>query len=124
ADTPSAKKSLGSRGSYFGCTANLWRQVRRQKQVKRQKAEGRSNATRLFLLPSAFCLLPLPGDISNLPRIERLQKIPCFVEIEFRIARLNHQEEFVARGLMESRNIEDRVQRHVPTFEGCLDGER
>src|SRR5712691_2864387 len=98
ADIPSAKKSLGSSGSYFGCTAMRWRQVRRQKAEGRRQSRSATFIllpSAFILLPSGFILLPSPRDIRDLPRIERLQKIPHSVEIEFRIARLDDQEEFV-----------------------------
>src|SRR5437762_14008733 len=100
ADIPSEKKSLGSSGSYFGWTAM------RCLQVRRQKAESRSRAARSPLLPSAFCLLPrLPGNIGYLAGIERFEEIPRPIELEFRIARVNDEKEFVARGLIESRHV-------------------
>src|SRR2546430_2992855 len=111
ADIPSEKKSLGSSGSYFGWTAMRWRQVRRQ------KAESRSTKARRILLPSAFCLPPSPGNIGDLPWLERFQKIPRLVELEFRIARVNDEKEFVARGLIESRHVEHRVIRHRQAVE-------
>src|SRR5437867_1753703 len=101
ADIPSAKKSLGSSGSYLGCTAMRWRQPL-------SSSATRSAATR----PPPAARRPLPRDICHLPRIERLQKIPGLVEIELRIARLNDEEEFIARCLIESRHIEHRVIGH------------
>src|SRR5438552_15361835 len=86
---------------------------------RRQKAE-RSNGSRRFL-PSAFCLLPspsaLPRDISNLPRSERVQKLEHAIDLELRIARLDDEKEAVARGLLETLHVEDRVIRHRQSVE-------
>src|SRR5712691_10469038 len=95
ADIPSAKKSLGSSGSYFGCIV-----IRGPQTTK-----------------TTIRISALPRDIRDLPRIERLQEIPHSVEIEFWIARLDDQEEFVARGLIESRHVKDRVIRHRQAVE-------
>src|SRR5438270_802661 len=119
ADMPSAKKSLGSSGSYLG-----WLDIFCLQAVKgrRQKAESRrkSGSTRRLatsLLPSAFCFLPLPRHIDDLPRVQCFEKLPDAVEVELRIAGLDDEEELVAGGLIEAPHVEDRVIRHGQAVE-------
>src|ERR1051325_4593033 len=99
ADMPSAKKLLGSSGSYRGCTAMRWRQP------------SAANNT-------AIAMRRLPRNIDDLPRLQRLEKLPHFVELEFRIACLHDEKELVARGLIESLDVEDGVIRHRQAVEG------
>src|SRR5207248_6815966 len=75
ADMPSAKKSLGSSGSYLGWLAIFWRHAS-------AKMSSRRNAG-----------LRLPRDISDLPRMQRFQKGPGLVQVELRIALLHDEEE-------------------------------
>src|SRR5258708_37446089 len=113
ADMPSAKKSLGSSGSYLGWLDIFCLQdVRRQKAESRRKSgSGRRSAE--VLLPSAFILLPsLPGNIDDLAGMECLEKLPDGVEIELRIAGLDDEEELVARRLIEALHVEHGVIRH------------
>src|ERR1041385_2363043 len=112
ADMPSAKKSDGSRGSYLG-----WLAIFCLQEGRRQRAESRR--TQRTPLPSAFCLLiSLPRDISHLPWMQRLQELPCLIQIEFRIPRLHDEEELVARGLIESLEVEHGVIRHGQAVQG------
>src|SRR5438105_10967589 len=118
ADMPSAKKSLGSSGSYLG-----WLAIFCLQEVRRQKAESRRKNTNsrprgAALLPSAFCPLPLPGNIDDLAWMECLEELPDAVEVELRIAGLDDQEELVARGLIEAPHVEDGVIRQRQTVEG------
>src|SRR5205807_1912794 len=119
ADMPSAKKSLGSSGSYLG-----WLAIFCLQEGRRQKAESRrkninSRPRGAALLPSAFRLLPsLPGNIDDLAWMKRLKELPDAVEVELRIAGLDDQEEFVARGLIEAPHVEDGVIWHRQTVEG------
>src|SRR5438270_7977363 len=110
ADMPSAKKSLGSSGSYLGCTAIFWRQATSNIVIPSTARNPLRACARGSL---ADCAARddkrSPRDIGDLPRIERLQKIPRLVEIELRIARLDHQKKFVARRLIESRHVEHRA---------------
>src|SRR5438132_8358186 len=118
ADMPSAKKSLGSSGSYLGCTAIFWRQA--TSNIVRPSAARdplRACARGSLADWAARDDKRSPRDIGHLPRIERLQKIPRLVEIELRIARLDHQKKFVARRLIESRHVEHRVIRHRQSVE-------
>src|SRR5438309_6865925 len=101
ADMPSAKKSLGSSGSYLAWLAIFWRQA------------AKSNTS--TMAPHRFAS---PRDIDKLPWFQRVEKIAHFIEVEFRIARLNDEEEFVARSLIEAPQIEDGVIRHRQTVEG------
>src|SRR5205085_12476383 len=125
ADIPSAKKSLGSSGSYLGWLAIF---------CLHASAANRSSATRV--LRAASCVLRavwdagrrtqdaapggrrLPRDISDLPRMQRFQKGPGLVQVELRIALLHDEEELVARGLVESLQVEHRVIRHGQAVEG------
>src|SRR5438270_375461 len=126
ADMPSAKKSLGSSGSYLGWLDIFCRQEsRRQTETRNQKPETRSRTDRRTreraapLLVSAFWfLVSLPGNIDDLAWMECLEKLPDAVEVELRIAGLDDQEELVARGLIEAPHVEDRVIRHRQTVEG------
>src|SRR5438067_2826155 len=80
--------------------------------------------SRCQILHFAFCILHsrgkralLPRDISNLPRPETLQKLEHVIDLELRIARLNDEEEAVARRLLEALHVEDRVIRHRQSVE-------
>src|SRR3954451_4246890 len=113
ADMPSAKKSLGSSGSYLGWFDIFWRQeTRRQKPETRRKKPSMRSLDAPLLVSAFWFLVSLPRDIDNLPRVQCLEELPDAVEVELRIARLDDEEELVARGLMEPPHVEDGVIRH------------
>src|SRR5581483_1658794 len=118
ADMPSAKKSLGSSGSYFGCTDIFWRQATSASAINRRAARSEQRAGKVLASRSPRAARrSLPRNITDLHRLEGLQKIPCLIEVEFRIAGLNHEKEFVARGLTESIHIKYRVVGHRQAIE-------
>src|SRR3954449_6532344 len=113
ADMPSAKKSLGSSGSYLGWLDIFWRQeTRRQKPETRRKKPSMRSLDAPLLVSAFWFLVSLPRDIDNLPRVQCLEELPDAVEVELRIARLDDEEELVARGLIEPPHVEDGVIRH------------
>src|SRR5437773_1902406 len=95
------------------------RQAERKKaKVKRQKwtsrracmdlLSARSVLTFSFLL---FIFSFLQLHITNISRFQTLQKPHCFVMIELRILRFDHQKETVARRQRKVRRVENRMVR-------------
>src|SRR4051812_15608260 len=48
----------------------------------------------------------LIGNGRDLPRVQGLEKVPRLVDVELRVTRLDAQEESVAAGQRESRDVE------------------
>src|SRR6266849_2491282 len=85
-------------------------------EARRQKADVANS--RQLVLPSASCLLPSsPRNIVDLPWPETFEELVDLIELEFRIARLDDEEELIARRLRESLDVEDRVIRHRQSVE-------
>src|SRR4051812_33431344 len=122
ADMPSAKKSLGSSGSYLGWLGIFWRQavsasISSSASTRRRDAAGPAGETPALRCAALRCV-DLPRDIDNLPRMECLEELPDAVKVELRIAGLDDEEELVARGLIEAPHVEDGVIRHRQSVEG------
>src|ERR1017187_7427364 len=95
AERPSAKKSLGRRGIYFGWSCMSCR-------------HPDSNTSEHASAPN----LRLVRNFRYLSRLQRLQKRARFVVIEKRIGGFDAQEKTVARGQRESRHVESGVIGH------------
>src|ERR1035437_3090500 len=95
AERPSAKKSLGRRGTYFGWSCMSCRQADSRRSDKTRAPRGR-----------------LVRNFRYLPGLQRLQELARFVAIEERIDGFDAQEETVAAGQCEARHIECRVIGH------------
>src|SRR5450631_3217462 len=125
AERPSAKKSLGRRGMYFGWSCMSWRQAdsRRSERTRAQTetqwwhkalpcASERSSDVRAALGCTSRRLMPLASEprrgalwagsgflVRNfryLPGLQRLQELASFVAIEERIGGFDAQEETIA----------------------------
>src|SRR3954451_21144632 len=118
ADMPSAKKSLGSSGSYLGWLDIFCRQeTRTQKPETRRKKPSMRSLEAPLLVSAFWFLVSLPRHIDDLAGTQCLEEIPDAVEVELRIAGLDDEEEFVARGLIEAPHVEDGVIRHRQAIE-------
>src|SRR5258707_15667398 len=60
----------------------------------------------------SFVSLSLIRDSGHLPRVQRFKEPARRFEVELRILRLDAEEETVAAGQREARQVEDRVIRH------------
>src|SRR5260221_3359709 len=110
-----------------------WRQpettTQRTKRTQRRFGAGDTDAQRFLWSETAhslclsvsvaklLCELPtlwvlLIGNGGDLPRVQRVEEVARGVDVEFRIGRLDAQEEPVAAGQREARHAEDRVIRH------------
>src|SRR3954447_13130401 len=108
ADMPSAKKSLGSSGSYLGWLDIFWRQA--VSASISSSASTRTDKSVCATLASVCATLGrLPGNIDDLSWVECLEKLPDAVEVELRVAGLDDEEELVARGLIEAAHVENGV---------------
>src|ERR1035441_7588918 len=113
AERPSAKKSLGLSGTYFGWSCMSWRQAdssrsgrtRGQTETLWWHKELRRGA---LWAGSDF----LVRNFRYLPGLQRLQKLACLVAIEERIGGFDAQEEPVPASLCESRHVERGVIGH------------
>src|ERR1039458_9722199 len=85
AERPSAKKSLGLSGTYFGWSCMSCRQ-----------ADSRRRALRVRLV----------RNFRYLPGLQRLQELASFLAIEERIGGFDAQEEPVPACLCEARHVE------------------
>src|ERR1019366_3245140 len=130
AERPSAKKSLGRSGMYFGWSCMSWRQAdsRRSDSTRalRVSAEKEcSSQAEPPAPPTARRLLSLVGQASAcqllaflvrnfryLPGLQRLQELARFVAIEERIGGFDAQEKTIAASLCEARNVERGVIGH------------
>src|SRR3954449_10508614 len=98
ADMPSAKKSLGSSGSYLGWLDIFWRQETRTQKPETRRKKPSMRSFDAPLLVSAFWflvslpLVSLPRDIDNLSWMQCLEELPDAVEVELRIAGLDDEE--------------------------------
>src|SRR5258706_10501632 len=109
ADIPSAKKSLGSSGSYRG-----WLAIFCLQEGRRQRAESRSRTARCrglwaepdakTLLPSAFCLLPCADAQPSRERASnaQLHLLSSLCHLAFAVADLEREREVDARRLVHS----------------------
>src|SRR6185369_366406 len=95
AERPSAKKSLGRRGGYFGWSCMSWRHAERTASEKPSAQSWR-----------------LVRNFGYLPGLQRLEEFGGSIAIEKRIGGLDAQEETVAAGERESRHIEGGVIGH------------
>src|ERR1035437_6483720 len=109
AERPSAKKSLGRRGMYFGWSCMSWRQ-----------AERRTSDSTRMVGHALACQRPLAGafraflvrNFRYLPGLQRLQELARFVAIKERIGGFDAQKEAAAAGQRESRHIKGRMIGH------------
>src|SRR5437764_1387603 len=60
----------------------------------------------------------LPRDIDDLPRLERVHELVHGFRFELWVARLDDEEEAVARGVLETLYVEHRVIRHRKAIQG------
>src|ERR1017187_3035845 len=95
AERPSAKKSLGRNGTYFGWSCMSWR-------------HAESRAREHPITPT----VSLVRNFRYLPGLQRLQELARAVAVEERIGGFDAQEETVAAGQRESRHIKSRVIGH------------
>src|ERR1019366_5057774 len=95
AERPSAKKSLGRSGTYFGWSCMSWRQA-----DSRRRDDTSAPNVRLM------------RNFGYLPWLQRLQERARFVAIEERIGGFDAQEETVAASLCEARHVERGVIGH------------
>src|ERR1700682_2393127 len=92
-----------------------------RRQDERKKEKGKRKKTSINRAPhrgpcvSVFALLlftfSLQFHITNISRFQTLQEPHHFVVIEFRIFRLDHQKETVARRQRKVRRVENRMVR-------------
>src|ERR1035437_3873245 len=114
AERPSAKKSLGRRGTYFGWSCMSWRQAdsrtrdNASKPIAPLRARLRSEPRPSGSDATAF----LVRNFRYLPGLQRLQELARFLPIEERIGGFDAQEETVAAGQCEARHVERRVVGH------------
>src|SRR5436309_4790834 len=99
--------------------------MRSKPETRNQKPETNNLAAGPLLVSGFWFLVFLPRNIGHLPWSKRLEKPPNRIDLELRIARLDHQEELIARGLVESPHVEDGVIRHRQAVQGehAEDGE-
>src|SRR4249920_1883554 len=95
AERPSAKKSLGRRGGYFGWSCMSCRHA--------ERAASDNTSTPSWRLVRNF---------GYLPGLQGLQELGRFIAIEQRIGGFDAQEETVAAGQRKSRHVEGGVIRH------------
>src|SRR5690349_4610843 len=91
---------------YFGWSCMSWRQpapISAAVMMKRHHAAGKADGVRERR--------PLIGNGGHLPRSERLQKRARAFQIELGVSRFDAQEEAVAAGEREARNVEHRMIR-------------
>src|SRR3954451_1996598 len=90
ADMPSAKKSLGSSGSYLGWLDIFWRHP-----TSASISSSASTRTDKSVCATWFEVVDLPGNIDDLAWMECLEELPDAVEVELRIASLDDEEKLV-----------------------------
>src|ERR1035441_7686143 len=138
AERPSAKKSLGRSGMYFGWSCMSWRQAESRRSGNRRivgqailpaaaflggslRRCGRLRSRQRRLkagcsqdwMPHSFQHKAfLVRNFRYLPGLQRLQELARLVAIEERIGGFDAQEETIAAGLCEARHIERGVIGH------------
>src|ERR1039457_5891342 len=129
AERPSAKKSLGRRGMYFGWSCMSWRQAdSRRSDIKRmvgrtpgsaadapvglllwrEAGPGGPARTRGSAPPSGLPAF-LMRNFRYLPGLQRFQELARLLAIEERIDGFDAQEETIATSLCEARHVERGV---------------
>src|ERR1017187_9688434 len=132
AERPSAKKSLGRSGTYFGWSCMSWRQAdSRRSDIKRmvgrtpgsaadapvglllwrEAGPGGPPRTRGSAPPSGLPAF-LMRNFRYLPGLQRFQELARLLAIEERIDGFDAQEETIATSLCEARHVERGVIGH------------
>src|SRR4051812_38190395 len=79
--------------------------------INAEHAERAENVFSADSASSAFNVVGSIGNCGDLPRVQGLEKVPRLVDVELHILRFDAQEEAIAAGEREARDVEHGVIR-------------
>src|SRR5262245_1294441 len=100
-ERPSAKKSLGDSGRFFGWLAMSWR-------IASSQPASASAHNAAPINTDALIFIAHLGDVLG---IDALQKTRRLFQVKLRIVRFNAQEKFVVRSALKPLHIKQRMVR-------------